>query len=212
MLGRFADRALLTFAFDHLGIRTPLLSPYLTVGATISGDLDKLQWLCLVQGAVICADSSMIAARHGHANILKWLYEIKTPIEAATCFEPAYHGHLHVLQLLYAKGHVWHEKTATLATAGGHLEIVQWLSEHGRAYDVNHMVLQAAYFGVVHILNWLLTQEGALLDAGVLQAAAAGGQLLMCQHLRSIECAWDTAVCTAAAHCGHLDVLQYLHE
>jgi hypothetical protein len=185
MLGRCADKALLTSAFDHLGIRMPLLSPYLTLGAIISGDLDKLQWLCLVRRAPLCVDSSMLAARYGHANILKWLYEIKSPIEAATCCEAAYHGHLPVLQLLYAKGHVWHDNTACLAAAGGHLHIVKWLSKHGFFHTVNNTARQAAYFGAEHILDWLLTQPGALMDAGVLQAAAAGGQLLMCQHLRS---------------------------
>jgi hypothetical protein len=45
-----------------------------------------------------------------------------------------------------------------------------------------------------------------------MQAAAKGGQLLMCQYLRSIECAWDASVCDVAASKGHASVLQYLHE
>eukprot|EP00953_Heterococcus_sp_UTEX-ZZ885_P017387 9725-Heterococcus_DN1.PRE.8 len=193
MLSRCADKALLTFAFNHLGIDMPLLSPYLTLGATISGDLDKLQWLCLVHRAPLCVDSSMLAARYGHANILKWLNEIKAPIDAATCCEAAYHGHLPVLQLLYAKGHVWHDNTACLAAAGGHLHIVQWLSKHGFFHTVNNTAQQAAYFGAEHILDWLLTQPGALMDAGVLQAAAtAKGVLgiLMCAQLQRIAVTW----------------------
>jgi hypothetical protein len=210
LLGRNADKALLTFAYDHFGL--PFYSVYVTLGAITCGDLDKLQWLCLVRKAAMCFESSAIAARHGHTSILKWLYEIKFPIDAETCCEAAYRGCLNVLQLLHAEGHEWHERTGLLAATGGHLEVVQWLSEHGCAYDVNNMIAQAAHFGHIHILDWLLTQDGAQLTVDVMLAAAAGGQLLMCQHLRSIKCAWDASVCSAAAHNGHLNVLQYLHE
>jgi hypothetical protein len=113
---------------------------------------------------------------------------------------------------MHAKGHVWHEKCGLVAAAGGHLAIVQWLSEHGCAYDITAMTRQAAYYGHVRLLDWLLTQEGAQLSVDVMEAAAAGGQLLMCQHLRSIGCAWDASVCSAAALKGQHDVLRYLRE
>jgi hypothetical protein len=73
MLGRFADKALLAYAYNNLGL--PFNSPYVTVGAVISGDLDKLQWLS--NKAAMCLESSILAARHGRVNILKWLYKIK---------------------------------------------------------------------------------------------------------------------------------------
>jgi hypothetical protein len=209
-LGRYADRAVLTFAYDYLGLQ--FYSPYITLGAVMCGDVDKLQWLCLKKKAVMGFENTAVAARHGHISILKWPYEIKFPVHAETCCEAAYRGHVDVLQVLHAEGHEWHEKLAPLAVAGGYLEVVQWLKEHGCAYDVNNMTQQAAHFGHIHILTWLLTQDGAQLTIDVMRAAAAGGQLLMCQHLRSIGCPWDVSVRTAAAHTGHLNVLQYLHE
>jgi hypothetical protein len=45
-LGRYADKALLAFAFEHLGLSCS--SDDVTMGAVMSGDLDKLQWLHLV--------------------------------------------------------------------------------------------------------------------------------------------------------------------
>jgi hypothetical protein len=204
LLGEHADKALLAFAYGNLGI--PFYSPYVTLGAIMSGDLEKLQWLA--SRAAMCAESSAIAARYGRTNILKWLCEIKFPIIEGTCGEAAFYGHLGVLQLLYTKDHKWHEKCGLVAVAGGHLAVVQWLSEHGCAYDITAMTLQAAYYGHVQLLDWLLTQDGAQLSVDVMEAAAAGGQLLMCQHLRSIGCAWDASVCSVAA----LNVLRYLRE
>jgi hypothetical protein len=208
LLGEHADKALLAFAYGNLGI--PFYSPYVTIGAIMSGDLEKLQWLA--SRAAMCAESSAIAARYGHTNILKWLCEIKFPIIEGTCGEAAFYGHLGVLQLLYTKNHKWHEKCGLVAAAGGHLAVVQWLSEHGCAYDITAMTLQAAHYGHKQLLDWLLTQAGAQLSVDVMEAAAAGGQLLMCQHLRSLGCAWDTSVCSVAALKGQHDVLRHLRE
>jgi hypothetical protein len=209
-LGRYADKALLAFAYDHLGL--PFYSIHVTTGAVMSGDLAKLQWLCFEKRATADIQSSILAARYGQTHILTWLFEIGFPIDAATCCEAAFRGNLEVLQLLHAKAHEWHEKCGLVAAVGGHLAVVQWLGEHGCAYENIDMTLQAAYYGHVHIIDWLMLQEGAQLCVDVMEAAAAGGQLLMYQHLRSIGCAWDTSVCSAAAFNGQHDVLQYLRE
>jgi hypothetical protein len=95
---------------------------------------------------------------------------------------------------------------------GEHLKVVQWLSEHGCAYDVTLMTRKAALAGHIDVLDWLLQQQGAQLVAEVMKAAAACGHLRMCQHLRSIGCAWDPLVCAAAALTGSASLLQYLHE
>jgi hypothetical protein len=209
-LGRYADKALLTFAYDHLGL--PYFSTNVIIGAVMSGDLDKLQWLHLKMNVPLRVDSSFVAALFGCTNILQWFYKLKLPIHPTTCVAAACFGHLNVLQLLHAEAHGWHDDTYPEAVRAGHLKVAQWLSEHGCAFNVTLMTRQAAYFGHVDVLDWLLQQEGAQLDAEVMRAAAAGGQLLMCQHLHSIGCAWDPLVCAAAAHNSHLSVLQYLHE
>jgi hypothetical protein len=127
-LGRYADKALLAFAFDHLGLSCS--SDDVTMGAVVSGDLDKLQWLHPVMRVPLCTKSIMIAARFGH----------------------------------------------------------------------------------IDILDWLLLQEGAKLNAAVMKSAAKGGQLVMCQHLRSIGCDWDASACIDAAAQGHVSVLSWLRE
>jgi hypothetical protein len=73
-LGRYADEALLTYAYDQLGL--PCYSAYVTMGAVMSGDLDKLQWLYLEEYAEMFSESSLLAARYGHTHILKWFYHI----------------------------------------------------------------------------------------------------------------------------------------
>jgi hypothetical protein len=209
-LGRYADQALLTCAYDQLGL--PCFSAYITMGAVMSGDLDKLQWLYLVECAVMFSESSILAARYGHTHILKWFYQIKFPIHAKTCREAALQGRLGVLKLLHFAGHTWNKDTCEAAVEGGHVEVLQWLGEHGCAYDVTAMARRAAYCGHAHILDWLVLQQGARVGVDLMQAAARGGQLHMCQYLRSIGCAWDASVCDVAACAGQLSVLQYLHE
>jgi hypothetical protein len=68
-LGTYADQALLTFAYDQLSL--PCYSAYVTMGAVMSGDLDKLQWLYLVEYAAMFSESSILAARYGHTHTLK---------------------------------------------------------------------------------------------------------------------------------------------
>jgi hypothetical protein len=133
-------------------------------------------------------------------------------MHARTCCEAAFQGRLPVLRLLHALGHKWHTKACDSAVEGGHLEVLQWLGEHGCAYKVTAMMRKAATYGHVHILDWLLLQRGGRLGADMMHAAAQGGQLLMCQYLRSIGCGWNAQVCDVAASNGHLSVLQYLRE
>jgi hypothetical protein len=207
---RFADKALLTFAYYNLHLS--YLSTYVTLGALVSGDLHKLHWLSIVERVPMCPESSMFAARYGHTDILKWLYQIEFPIHAMTGREAAFQGHLGILQLLHAAGHEWHHETFILAVQAGHLDVALWLSKHGCAYDVTQATVQAAYFGHIDILHWLLQQAGAPMGPRLMYVAAKGGQLLVCQHLRELDCAWDSTVSAAAACNGHLSVLQYLHE
>eukprot|EP00953_Heterococcus_sp_UTEX-ZZ885_P017915 10021-Heterococcus_DN1.PRE.1 len=204
-LGRFADKLLLSFAYDELSLSP--FSAYVTLGAVVSGNLDKLKWLHVVKGATMFMKSSVAAAQYGHAYILNWFYQIEFHVDAEASREAAFHGHLNVLQLLHIKGHKWHKDTALYALIAGRLDTLQWLGEHGCAYDVTTMTSKAAYYGHVHILDWLLTLQ---LDAVVMQAAAKGGQLRMCQHLRSIGCDWDHTVSCAAAEHGHIHVLVWL--
>jgi hypothetical protein len=129
-LGRYADKALLTFANNQLLVGQLFAAGFATLGAVIAGDLEKLQWLFLEKKATLCHESSMFAARYGHTNILKWLYEIKFPIHAASSREAALFGHLDVLQLLHANGHEWHADTCKAAVHSGRLTVLQWLYEH----------------------------------------------------------------------------------
>jgi hypothetical protein len=102
--GRFADKALLTFAYYNLDLSH--LSTYVTLGALVPGDLHKLHWLSIVERVLMCPEGSMFAARYGHTDILKWLYQIGFPLHAMTGREAAFQGHLGILQLLHAAGHV----------------------------------------------------------------------------------------------------------
>jgi hypothetical protein len=207
-LGRFADKALLNFAYNQLSLSC--FSAYIALGAVVSGDLDKLQWLRLVKGATMFRESSVVAAQYGHTNILNWFYQIRFHIDAKTSREAAFQGHLDILQLLHANAHRWHVDTCLFAVKAGHLAVLQWLGEHGCAYEIGAMTQKAAYYGKVNVLDWLLTQAGAQLSVELMQAAAKGGQLAMCQHLRNIGCAWDESACNSAAEHGHVHVLSWL--
>jgi hypothetical protein len=84
-------------------------------------------------------------------------------------------GQLALCKELYALGWPWDAAAAERAAANGHYAVVSWLLENG----------------------------SPVADGQLLSAAAAGGQLGMCERLLADGVAWAPAAAGAAARSGH---------
>jgi hypothetical protein len=208
-VGRYADKALLRFAYEQLNI-VSYFSVRVTVGAVMSDDLDKLQWLHSVLKVPFCIESSKMAASCGDIIILDWLYKIHVSDSASTSREASAHS-ASGTQLLHAKERKWHDDVCHSAIAAGHLNVLQWHREHDLVFSMTKAIQCAARFGRINILNWLMQQEGARLGVDVMNAAAQGGQLHMCQHLRNLRCALKTLEMAKGAGCnGSIPMMTYI--
>jgi hypothetical protein len=85
----------------------------------------------------------------------------------------------------------------------GQLAALQYLRSEGCEWDPKQIAREAARGGSIEVLEWLRLQQGIKIDGSTMLAAADGGQIAMCQHLRSIGCEWiDGAYIQAAMHCN----------
>jgi hypothetical protein len=98
------------------------------------------------------------------------------------------------------------------ALIGDSVDAMQWLHEHKYPWDVATLAESAVHRGSINIMQWLLQQHGATLDAALMKVAAAQGKLAMCRFLCSVGCAWDSSACYSAAEHEHIDVLTWLRS
>jgi hypothetical protein len=163
------------------------LSNALVNAAALSGRLHILQHLITVPVSECPRRTTMInyqAARSGSISMLNWLRaQSWCTFDALTCAGAALGAHLAALQHLNI-GCNWNDKILCYAACGGSIAVV----------------------------DWLLQQQGVGLTAEATVAAADGGHIAVCKHLRSVGCEWNTDACSQAAAGSHIEVLAWLRE
>lgn len=83
------------------------------------------------------ANTYAIAARQGHWEALKYLYEKSGSIwDSSTCAAAAEGGHLQCLRFAHQHGCDWDTKTCTAAAQKGHLECLMYAHERGCPWNV----------------------------------------------------------------------------
>jgi hypothetical protein len=125
----------------------------------------------------------LIAAKHGHLDILVWARSQGCPWNTITCAEAARGGHLKVLKWAYKNGCPWNVGTCAYAAQNNHLKVLKWARSQGctwNSYTCSH--------------------------------AAKGGHLKVLKWARSNGCPWNTITCIYAAAHGRLEVLKYAVE
>jgi hypothetical protein len=162
------------------------LSSDVIQGVAKSARLDVLQHLLLDQQCPRPHDISRYAARSGSISMLKWLH---------------------------AEGWcVSDENTCTGAAQGGQLEALKYLRSIGCKWTEQSIPLYAAASGSIEVVEWLPQQEGIVIHARVLAAAAACNHIGMCQYLCGIGCEFTHTACKQAAAHGHMSTLHWLRE
>jgi hypothetical protein len=162
------------------------LSTSLVQAVASSGRLDVLQHLITQWHCQLPTFLGFSAARSGSISMLNWLRaEGICTADAAMCAG---------------------------AAAGGHLAALKHLRSEGCYWDGQDVAVFAAASGSIETIDWVRQQQGIEITADVMKAAAEAGETAMCEHLRSIGCAWNTSACNYAAVEGHLDTLRWLRE
>jgi hypothetical protein len=204
--------------------------------------------LCLEDAREEAADESKIldhiadeASERGRADILEWARSNGCEFKKAVHFRnAAKYNHLIVLQWADADNIKWFSvPLLRVIITYGRIDILGWIVEKG--HDITlHATRFAAFFGQLHVLNWL--KERDLLRANgdawysaswrghinvldwlygeglpqnndvVLRGAAFGDQRLVFLWARAHHINCDRKACAWAAFHGKLPLLQWLRE
>jgi hypothetical protein len=152
-----------------------------------SGRLSVLQQLLTEEqrGSLRSSDISYYAARSGSISMLNWLR---------------------------AEGCEFNHRTCVGAAQGRQLAALQHLRSEGAEWDAEEMGCEAAMGGSIEVVEWLRQEQGIEFNSTSIMWAADGGQIAMCQHLRSIGCEWTEDACAQAVMRGYFDTLCWLRE
>jgi hypothetical protein len=154
------------------------------------------------------------AALSGRLKILQHLLtEHQCSVPTSLSHDDACSGNISMLNWLKAESLcAFDDFTCAGAAKGGRLAALQHLCNEGCDWDVEYIACCAAYSGNIAAVEWLRQQQGTVINADTLAWAAAGGQIAMCQHLRSTGCDWNASACNDAASYGEVDTLRWLRE
>jgi hypothetical protein len=150
-----------------------------------SGRLSVLQHLITEQQSRRPLDISYYAARSGNISMLNWLR---------------------------AEGCEFNHRTCAGAAQGRQLAALQHLRSEGANWDADEIGCEAAMGGSIEVVEWLRQEQGIEFNSTSIMWAADGGQIAMCQHLRSIGCEWTESACAQAVTSCHFDMLRWLRE
>jgi hypothetical protein len=195
------------------------------LGAARAGAAYKLVWLYTMCGTQNLQTTMMIAceaAKAGSVTALGWLNSTQHgPVfGSCTATAAAQHNQLSTLQYLRSEGCAWNGYVLSAAARNGALGLLRWAQEHGCPWDEfgdEHaepsILAEAACGGSIELLRWLQQKLPHLeCDEQVMCAAAEGGHVAMCQHLRANGCAWSIAACQDAAAYDRVGALRWLRD
>jgi len=94
----------------------------------------------------------------------------------------------------------------------GRVALAKWALAEGcpKQGRVFNMATEAAGYGHLELVQWLIGEQGFARNEEVIGEAALSGNLELVEWLRAEGCPWDVSACTRAAEGGHLKVLQWL--
>lgn len=192
--------------------------------AAAQGRLDVLQWLHEETGYVFDKWTSFFAVRYANpevrVSILSWLHRQRLPLDPYISTDAAEDaqwdvlrwcdkrrfvvpyamakaargGHLDIIQWLRRRGYEWHAAVCTEAAIRGNVRVLAWAIDNHCPWSGYEVGENAAYYGHLHVLEWLQGCGLLLLHEDMAAAAAGGGQLTTLTYLRSLGCPWDCRV------------------
>jgi hypothetical protein len=171
----------------------------------LTGDLAKLKRVYRKTGRKLPSAIICYAAGSGSIAMVKWLGSKIVGREAVMAIR---HGHLNMLKYLYKNFQTDWKYTNSCddddmkeeAVLGDHIQILHWLIEHGVTYDDEIALLAAQHNRdkvLEHVIDNPNTWNTAIRDdyklKQLLHAAGAFGSLEACKWLRNNGAIWPCA-------------------
>lgn len=180
----------------------------LCVLAAIHGHLDILKWLCRKLACRWDAEAVREAMRKGHIDIARWAVEHGCPSYSGLADDAARWGNLEMLQWTYDWGHRCTPSGYAMAAKYGHTSVVKWLHARGCSGDQAALTFAAAS-GHLNIVSWLC-------DRGCSHERRVGVLVARRGHLAVLECLYRHGFCVASSEMigaaipgGHLDIVEW---
>ena len=131
--------------------------------AVKTNNLPLLQWARLSKYCPWNIEICDIAAIKNYLPILKWIIANGGPIPDSHCFSmAAKYGHLDIIKFLYEQKCQWDSYVCSISLCRNYLHIVVWLLQHNCPIEVTtkKMMLNATNFPLNHYnsLKWLVGQ------------------------------------------------------
>lgn len=189
--------------------------------AAAAGDLSAVVYACEMH-APRDQEAFYAACRHGHLDVLDWLFSSGCPWKeknenddplsgGKACSAAAKGGHLHVLRFLRSSRQMnakWTTNTPRCAAERGHLEVLRWAIENRCPVD-DRTYHGAAMYGHVHILEYLHTTH-ATYDAFAACAAAGQGHVHVLEWFNEHGyILWQDRILQRAARENQIKVLEW---
>ena len=162
----------------------------IAIDSVLYGRLNILKWLCNktknIDDMGGLGVHINIAAKNGHIEVVKYLYETFKDCR-----------------------HKW---TIDEAAEGGHLEIVKWLHENGSQGCSQNAMDMAAKNGHIDVVEWLYKIRTAILICSrfAMNYAVINGDLNIVKYLNEIGYNNETDGIISALNHGHLKIAEYL--
>ena len=182
----------------------PIFSP---VTAIIGGNLNILK--IIMTKVTINSKWIMIAIKHGHLEIFKWLCEdiflldylndlgFSYDFQLRECYKKAAkNGHLHILEWLWENYEVpYFDDDICSSVAGkGQLEVLQWLQEKGYHQYTNYTSAMAAKNNHFHVLKWLRENGSCEWDENTFMQAIKTNNMEMIEWLKIQRCPFNNKI------------------
>lgn len=163
-----------------------------------------------------------LAAEHGHFEVVKWLYDIRTDTCSGGCSamsKAVENGHLSIAQWFHSvKREVCSADAIIKAAKNGHLEVLEWLHLNNLFKCTKAAIEGAAESGHLEVVKWLHQVQHERGSAQILRGAVNSGNLELVEwvyenvHLKCHRNDHPYLDTTTVARRGHLDLLKWLHE
>ena len=134
--------------------------------------LELLKWAREEKKCYWSVVTTIIAAKYGNLEMLKYCVANECPVDEWTCANAAQSGHLECLKYLHQEAKApWDNNTATWAASNGHLHILEYLVERKYKKYYKDACTRAARCGRLDCLKFLHEVAKAPLGKSTLRDA-----------------------------------------
>jgi hypothetical protein len=209
------------------------------VVATAANQLQMLRYLHQKEGCKCSLEASLMAARSGNLDCLKYLLEAGF-VGLEVCVMAAANGNLECLRWAHTHGCELSTSMMLPAVENDHYDCFVYCYENGHEHTwLTGIILECIERGRTNMFMYAVDQgyplnnisvaascashrrldmlayahkRGMPLPSGLLSSAAEFGSLDIIEYAHEHGCAWYSAVCYNAAQAGELECLRYAVE